>query len=273
MRTILVHLAYDDFRHRRIESAVALAARHKAHLVGLYTKSPYVTPPAIVGRGASAVFVREMEASAAENAQDVAAEFCKAIEHAGLAGDFKHQPGDPMDAIAAASRYADLVVVSQTPPETLEDVLTGRRPDHAALITPCPVLIVPHAGGQTEIGKRVLIAWKPTREAARAVRDAIPILHKASDVTILTVEAAEAKSGSGEALAAFLARHGIGAALRPDYGDEDDVGDVILSHARDMSADLVVMGAYGKPHMREVILGGATERVITTSTVHALMSH
>jgi nucleotide-binding universal stress UspA family protein len=135
------------------------------------------------------------------------------------------------------------------------------------------VLIIPHEGGQTEIGKRVLIAWKPTREAARAVRDSIALLHKADEVTILTVEPAEAGSRSGEALAAFLARHGIRAALRPDYGDEDDVGDIILSHARDVSADLIVMGAYGRSHMREVILGGATERIIAATTVHTLMSH
>ncbi|HEX6980295.1 MAG TPA: universal stress protein [Alphaproteobacteria bacterium] len=273
MKTILVHLAHDDDCRRRVETATGLAVAHGAHLVGIYTKSPHVTPPAIVGRGASAQFLREMEASAAAQAQDASAAFRTATERAGITAEFVQQPGEVMDVLAARSCSADLLVVSQTPPETVEDVLTGNRPDQAALVAACPTLIIPHGTGTPETGRRVLIAWKRTREAARAVRDALPILRRAQAVTALTVGPAASDDGSSAGLAAYLERYGIRAAMRPDYGDESDVGAVVLAHARDLDADMIVMGAYGHSRLREMILGGATAHILANTTVPVLMSH
>jgi len=273
MKTILVHLAHDDDCRRRVETAVGLAAAHGAHLVGIYTKSLHVTPPAIVGRGASALFLREMEASAAEQAQETSAAFRAATERAGITAEFVEQSGEAIDVLAASSCCADLLVVSQTPPETVEDVLAGSRPDQAALVAACPTLIVPHGTGTPETGRRVLIAWKRAREAARAVRDALPILRWAQTVTVLTVGSAAADEGASAKLVAYLERHGIRATMRPDYGDESNVGAVVLAHARDLDADMIVMGAYGHSRLREMILGGATAHVLANTTVPVLMSH
>lgn len=119
MQTILVHITPDKVCRHRLSVAIALAQEHRAHLVGLYTKSPSITPPVIVGRGASAAFTREMESAAAENEQDASAEFKAATARAAVSASWVHYDGEMMEGLATHSRFADLLVVSQTPPETL----------------------------------------------------------------------------------------------------------------------------------------------------------
>lgn len=271
MKTILVHMAYDDGRRRRLATALSLATAHRAHLIGLFTRSPYVMPPQIVGRGASAAFLRELEAGLRDQERQVRAEFDGATSGASISAEWLHHDGEVMEALAYNSHVADLLVVSQTPPETVEDVVTGNRPDHAMLETGCPVLVVPHGDGALETGKRVLIAWTRTREASRAVRGALPIFRRASSVTILTCQATRARPG--EAIRAYLERHDIRAEVRADFGDNDEVGEIVLAHARELGTDLIVMGAYGRSRLREVILGGTTEHMLSHSTVPIFMSH
>lgn len=271
MKTILVHMMHDDGRRRRLETALSLARDHRAHLVGLFTKDPHVTPPAIVGRAASPAFLRELEAGLREQEQFVRSEFERALAKAGVSGEWLQHYGEIAETLAFHSHVADLMVVSRSPPETVEDIVTGSRPDHAMLAAGCGTLIVPHGEGSAEIGRRVLVAWARTREAARAVRDALPILRRAASVTILTWRASRERPG--EVIRAHLERHGIRAEVRADYGDNDEVGEIVLDHARDLAADLIVMGAYGHSRLREMVLGGTTGHMLSHSTVPILMSH
>jgi nucleotide-binding universal stress UspA family protein len=264
-------MAYDDERHTRLRVALALAATHRAHLIGVFTRPPYVTPPAIVGRGASSAFLREMEAGLRDQEQQVRAEFDDATSRTAISAEWLRHEGAVIEALAYSSLVADLLVVSQTPPETVEDIVTGSCPDHVMLETGCPVLVVPHGHGEGEAGRRVLIAWTRTRQASLAVRNALPILRRANSVTILTSRASRARPG--EAIKAYLERHDIRAEVRVDFGDNDEVGEIVLAHAADMAADLLVMGAYGHSRLREVILGGTTKHVLTHMTIPVLMSH
>src|SRR3712207_6456196 len=125
MKTILVHVTPDPDCGHHVDVAMALAVQHRAHVVGVFTKSPYVTPPSIVGRGASAVFAREMEASAKEAEQDARAAFARAAEKASVGSEWIHHDGEVMDGLADSARYSDLLVVGQTPPETIEDMVSA----------------------------------------------------------------------------------------------------------------------------------------------------
>jgi nucleotide-binding universal stress UspA family protein len=270
LKTILVHMMRDDARSRRLAIALALAVDHRAHVVGLFTRPPHVTPPAIVGRAASAAFLREMEAGLRDQEQSVRSEFEAAVHRAGVSAEWLHHDGEIMDGLAYHSHVSDLLVVSQTPPETVEDIVTGNRPDHAMLVSGCGTLIVPHSEAPPEAGRRVLIAWERTREATRAVHDALPILRRATSVTILTCRATRERPG--QALRAHLERHGVRAEVRADYGDSDEIGEIILEHAAELSTDLIVMGAYGHSRLREMVLGGTTNHMLSHATVPLLMS-
>jgi nucleotide-binding universal stress UspA family protein len=271
MKTILVHMMHDDGRHRRLATAISLAMAHQSHLIGVFTKSPHLTPAPIVGRGASSAFLREMEAGLREQEQDVKAEFDAATSKAGLSAEWRHHDGEIVEGLAYHSHVADLLIVSQTPRETVEDIVTGNRADHVMLVAGCGTLIVPHREGPAETGNRVLVAWTRTHEAARAVRDALPILRVASSVTILTCRASRERPG--QAIKAHLQRHGVKADVRNDYGANDEIGEVVLAHAEELSADLIVMGAYGHSRLREVVLGGTTSHILSHATVPVLMSH
>jgi len=260
----------DDARGRRLATATALAADHRALLVGLFTRPPHMTPPAAVGRAASAAFLREMEAGLRDQEELVKAEFERAAAKAGVSAEWLAYDGEIMEGLAYQSHVSDLLVVSQAPPGTVEGIVSGNRPDLAMLVAGCGTLIVPHGDGPAETGKRVVIAWERTREACRAVHDAMPILRRASSVTVLTCRAT--RDRPGQVLRAHLERHGVRAEVRADYGSNDEIGEIIQEHAAELSADLIVMGAFGHSRLREMILGGTTRHMLSHSTVPLFMS-
>jgi nucleotide-binding universal stress UspA family protein len=139
------------------------------------------------------------------------------------------------------------------------------------------VLIVPYAGHFDNVGRRVLIAWNATREAARAVSDAMPLLTSAELVTVPPIDPREGPHGHGELPGAdiglHLARHGVKAQIERTVSAGMPVGEVLLSRVADLGADLIVMGAYGHSRAREVLLGGATRSVLRSMSVPVLMSH
>jgi nucleotide-binding universal stress UspA family protein len=149
-------------------------------------------------------------------------------------------------------------------------------PERLALESGRPVLVVPYVGTYPDMGRNVVVAWKPGREAARAVFDALPILEAAETVTILEIkhkgEATDALAPD-TTIAAALGRHGIKPVVRSSVAVDISVGDEILSRLADFGADLLVMGAYGHSRMRELVFGGATRHIARHMTVPTLFSH
>lgn len=137
-----------------------------------------------------------------------------------------------------------------------------------------PIIIVPYIPVRQELGT-VLVAWDGGRPAARAVADALPILAMARGVQVVTVGKAkpEASPLSAQNLIRHLARHGIAAELKWLASDGVDVANLLLSHAADADADLIVMGGYGHSRMRELVLGGTTREILRSMTIPVLMSH
>jgi nucleotide-binding universal stress UspA family protein len=138
-------------------------------------------------------------------------------------------------------------------------------------------LIVPYAGHFATIGQRVLVGWDTSREATRAIRDALPLLGTAQAVTILSIDPQPTREGHGAVpgadMACYLARHGIDAVAEWSVSNGIDAGNVLLSRAADLSADLLVIGAYGHPRFRELVLGGVTRTILESMTLPVLMSH
>ena len=121
------------------------------------------------------------------------------------------------------------------------------------------------------------MAWDGSREAARAVNDALPLLVDADSVVIALVQhgrgIAEATEVPGADIAAHLAHHGCKVQVDVTRNADIGIGDTILSRCADISADLLVMGAYGHTRFREMVLGGVTQHILRHMTVPTLLSH
>ena len=184
--------------------------------------------------------------------------------------------------ICLHARAADLVVIGQASPDDPSTAAMSDFPADVVINSGRPVLLIPYAGVINSVGKRILVAWDGSKEAARAVTLALPLLQTAAWVQVALIDpAVGAKLVSpevGEQVLAFLARHGIAAELsRHPSGAlplrRHEVGETLLSLATDRAADLLVMGAYGHSRFRETILGGVTRTVLESMTIPTLMSH
>jgi nucleotide-binding universal stress UspA family protein len=141
-----------------------------------------------------------------------------------------------------------------------------------------PVLIVPNGGVQRRVGEKVLVAWNARREAARAVFDALPILRGARDVKVVWVNPQAERerpqdTPAGDDICTSLARHAVRCQATEQIAPRGSVGETLLACAKDMSADLLVMGCYGHTRARELVFGGASRHVLRHMAIPVLMSH
>jgi nucleotide-binding universal stress UspA family protein len=279
LKDILVHLDATEQAHARLALAAQLAREHDAHLTGLGIVDlvlPITMAADASGGAVLADLLETMRQQALEQAALTQAMFQETLRREGLAGGWRLVEGAAAETLALHARYADLVVLGQHDP-------AGSQPDSTALLEAAlfdsgrPVLVVPHAGRFGRVGQRVLVGWNASREAARAVHDALPLLAQAASVTLLVVNPRRGPDGHGEEpgadMAAHLARHGLKVraelAVLPEVADAD----ALLNRAAELSADLLVVGAYGHSRLREFVLGGVTRTLLAQMTLPVLMAH
>ena len=273
-KTILVHIDSGKRCPARVEVAIRLAQQHDAHLVALHAIPPF-EPPGYVMAEMGPAIIEAQRAVAAKELARTEVEFNKAVSAAGLRNaEWRSAVDDLVDAVTLHARYADLVVIGQTDASDDSKVPTD-FPERLVLAAGRPVLILPAVGKFATIGKRILIAWNPSREATRAVTDAIPLLQRADNVHVMAVNPKAGEHGSvpGADIGLYLARHGVRVDVKTDHGAEIDVGNELLSRAADLDADLIVMGGYGHSRLKEWVLGGATRTILESMTAPVLMSH
>ena len=270
-KTLLVHLDERPRRRERLQLGLQLAGRFDAHLVGLFAmQSARVPSYALAEAGA---VIEEIETrrrrEAARAAED---EFREAQRRAAAKAEWRLSLDDPLAAVRLSARYADLVIAGQPDPE---DAVSMDFAGEVVLSAGRPVLFVPYAGHFLDAGKRVLVAWNGSREATRAVTDALPFLARAEAVEVVAFDPREGEHGevAGADLALYLARHGVKASAARQSAPDVDIGAQLLSRAADTSADLIVMGGYGHSRLRELVLGGATRTLLESMTVPVLMAH
>jgi len=278
-RTILLHLNDERRVGHLIKTALTLSRSGGVHVIGLYVMPSAIPPPDLVGLFATTLMEDQLS-SYREQEHRIKLVFDAKIKGA---TDITHEwrtddssfDADVADAVINHARTADLIIVSQAGQNPwIDDV-----PERVALESGRPVLVVPQEGDFDEIGKDVTIAWKPTKEATRAVFDALPILKDARRVRILTVTESGGSSPdgsnrtSGDELASSLLRHGILAETETVAQDDLSIANRLLVHTRRTYQDLIVMGVYGHSRFREFILGGVSRDVLQNTTVPVLLAH
>jgi nucleotide-binding universal stress UspA family protein len=273
-KTMLVHVDTGRSAPTRLKLSAELAARSAAHVTGLYVRRPFQAPAFSDAGPAMDSLYRTYENAAKADEALATAAFRDLIGGTSLSSEWRVVDGLAEEVVAAHARYADLVIVGQSEPDAAATTTPPDLAETVALASERPVLIVPHIGVTKPPGKTVMLCWNGTREAARAVTGALPILKQADKVIILLIDPRnDGDEQPGASISRWLGRHGVKAVVQRDTAAESSVGGVILSRAADQDADLVVMGLYGHSRMREWVLGGASRTLLASMTVPLLVAH
>lgn len=273
LRDLVVLLDAGERSRARLDLALGLAARHGARLTGIHLSIHPDFP--FRGDDGLLIDVVGLFAKRSEAAADTAqAAFRDTADRAGVIAEWAVAQGDyrsVLGEVIARTRTADLTIAGQTAPTELD--LSVQLVINAGR----PVLFVPDEGTFDDVGSHVMVAWDSSREATRALNDALPLLHAADDVTVLTIARSHGEEDAvllpDMQIAAHLSRHGIKATIRQSFVTSTEVGETIQSRAAETGVNLLVMGAYGHSRMRERILGGVTRHLLRNMTIPVLMSH
>lgn len=272
---LLVHMDATVQAPRRLEAACRLAQQHGGAVTALYavTSALAVLPFAPEGGGAVVAPLRDIDDDRRKSARARFDQVAAAAVVKPAWGELREDP--ILLTFSQQALYADLMVLGQHQGGDL--AASGVPPDFAESVMAAsgkPALILPYASVPDRIGQTALIAWKPSREAARAVTAALPLLQQAHRVHIISWSAPdEAVVGMRLDLPGYLQRHGVSASWHGQGDEPDDVGELLLSRAFDFEADLLVMGCYGHNRAREWVLGGASRTVLRSMTLPVLMAH
>lgn len=279
LKNILLHMDAKDRCEERLKLAGGLAQRHDAHLTGLFVVPETIHPAA---HDDGAYFPQEVidkwETNEKKNAEKVEKIFQEFVETEGIHGELRSERGPLRQVVSLHARYADLTVVSMGNTDNSKVYVDPFLAVDVVMESGRPVLLVPKSGHFDGFGKRVLVCWNASRQAVRAINDAMLLLQSADKVTVLVVNPEKPSSGDhgdipSADIALHLARHGVKAEATSVKSNQSDVGKIILSRAFDANVDMIVAGVYGHSEAREWILGGVTKTLLFETTVPTFLSH
>jgi nucleotide-binding universal stress UspA family protein len=273
--TVMVSLALDESNEACLEAAGQIAERFDAGIIGIVASQ--FNPPLYFTSGEQAQnLIDQGLASLKKRMSELEAQFRKATKNRAKHVEWRCAIDFPARYILQEVRCAD-IVVSGLDRGTLSDPLVLASPKDLVMQAGRPLLIVPDMVNWFDL-RSVLVAWKDTPEARRAIVDSLPMLRKAKNVIV--AEIVEAGGGRPAAVSrvrdvvAWLSRHGVSASeLVPEKDGGRDATAQLDGIATDVGAGVVVAGAYGHSRFRELILGGMTQHLITQSSRCVLLSH
>lgn len=269
-KSILVNLDVDGSIASIVKTAVEVARRSNARLIGFCAADAYLPVTGPEGAVLAAEVMRQMQDDDRRRFNELREEFEKLVFGA-VETEWRDAQENPTYALVQVSRMADLILT-----EAREGAATGNRsrmadPASVVLQAGRPLLIA-GAGAAPAPGRKVAIAWKDAREARRAVMDAVPLLRDAEEVTVVTVAATIdqwAREGVAD-VAAFLASHGITA--RKEAIESPRESERLLEFIDANEVDLVVSGAFGHSRLREWAFGGVTRSLLDEKRLNRFMS-
>jgi nucleotide-binding universal stress UspA family protein len=255
-KDILVYLDPTDAAHDRLRLAIAMAQAHEARLTGVDASSEAA-----------------LSGAWGDLASRIGTEFEAAIKQAGLVGRFVGTSA----ASEIGGEYGHCVdlIIAPRPEGEARALVRSEIPDGTLLASGAPMLILPDYWKLSPVGENIVIAWNASREAIRAVHDAMPLLVTAKKVTIFTFSARESTlQATSEMLSDHLLRHSVVAKIS-DWTDTGDLSalEALFADLDTQNADLIVAGAFGHSRLFESLFGSVSLDMLRQPTVPILMSH
>jgi nucleotide-binding universal stress UspA family protein len=269
--TLMVYVNVGHVSKTLVNIAAGLADRFSAKLIGLSALAivpPFVADGVVIVDNATELEIAQLKTILAE-----AGDSFRAAAGAGRQTEWRSALEIPTDTLIREARCADLIVIEKGS----RSIDFYRVADTGAAILGAgrPFLVVP-GSVKSLAADHVVVGWKDTREARRALQDALPFVHQAKRVTVIEI----CENGQQEAarhhvddVVLYLARHRVKAEARVEVQLLASGADQIIGFAEDEGADLLVTGAYGHNQLNEWIFGGMTRDLLTSSPICCLMSH
>lgn len=273
--TVMVCLALDQPNEARLEAACGIAERFEAGVVGIAASQ--FSPPLYFTSGEQAQnLIDQGQAALKSRMAELEAQFFGVAGKRARSVEWRSAIDFPVRYLLQQARCAD-IIVSGGHSDAFSDPFVRASPRDLVMQAGRPLLVVPDTVTWLDL-RSMLVAWKDTPEARRAIVDSLPLLRKAEDVTI--AEIVETDDSRPDAISrardvvAWLSRHGIAAReLVPEKNSDRDAAAQFDRIAADVGAGVIVAGAYGHSRFRELVLGGMTQHLITQTARCVLLSH
>lgn len=273
-KDIVVFVEEEAGRTNRLAFAAALAKKWSAHLIATFVAEGIDLEPSNSFAVGSALKHTFQTYRARNRAQEVRTRqiFDNIVDEFQISSEWRYSEDEVGEALMLHARHASLAIVGP-PSIRRESMTTLGLSEDVVFASGRPSLLVPIDWPAHRIGKRIVVGWNGSREATRAIGDALPFLMDADQVHLLVVaeDKANALLGAdpGADISQHLARYGVPVLLEHHQGD---AGEVLLARARELDAEILVMGAYGHSKISEFIFGGATHAVLQGAELPVLLS-
>lgn len=270
MKTVLLHVRDDTGQKARLQAALDVVRASDGHLVCLQA-TPFDSY--IVGDPFGGVYAfpevieRVRETERAERTRIEAD-----LGNEGVSWEWLHFDGSAAQMLVEQGRLADLIVVSRPPTRRGANEPLPIAAD-VALYGRAPVLVVPEETTSLDCAGTAVIAWNGSAEAANALRLSVPMLKEAGAVHIVTVDSADGSDLPSTAACRYLSRHGIHAELHETTRRNNSASEAIVGVAEMLGAAYLVMGAYGRSRLSEMVLGGTTRAMLQRTVIPVLIAH
>lgn len=267
LKNLLVHLDSSGHSAHRLAVAVDLAARHRARLSGIFAECAQAHRVGVVASWPSEAYAQAAEASRQGFEQATAGLAAASWHDADRGGS-----AEVINAVTARAGLFDLVILGQDD-DTGKSAVPADLPEEVILHSGRPGLVLPYVGETPSFGRRPLIAWNHSREAIRAINDALPLMAGCDEAWVITFSRhCTTEQDSTEELLHHLADHGIAARSECIFVDEVGVMDMLLNRCSDHGADLLVMGAQPPTALQSLGRGSGARYILKHMTMPVLMA-
>lgn len=267
MKTVLLYANLDKGLEGRLQAALDVARAFEAHITCVQV-TPY--DAFIMGDAFGGVYAMPSVLEEVRKTEEAhRARIDERLQREGVSWDWLRYDGAPAQVLFDRARLADLIVLNLASDPYLDGLSLVAD---VALHARAPVLAVPTAVRPLDCVGPALVAWDGRVEAAHALRLALPLLAKASNVRIVTVADDVTEFPATDA-ARYLSRHGIEPEIHQWPRNGRSTAAALIDAAATLNAGYIVMGAYGQSRLREALLGGATREMLRSSPVPLLLAH